>query len=446
MSDSGSLLLVVVLVAATLVSSLLLVQQLRTRRRLRRLTTAAEDIAAGRNDVRVAAHGDSPTDRVGRALNAIAAASSRSRQLAGDEREHLVSMLDAMADGVVTVDRLARVTMANRAAIALLELEPDCVGRPAWECVRNPVVRASLRQTVAAAVEGSGAGTTEVCAMTQVGSGATRRFLEVRARPFGAGGNAGSMAVLHDVSDQQATEQLRRDFVANVSHELNTPLAALRALLDTMSDDPEMATQTRRDFLARAQGQADRLELLVRDLLTLSRVEAQPPASHGTTPTDLRLAVRQALSSFEQRAAAAGVTLHEKIADQELPVAGDPELVRRVASNLIDNAVKYTPAGGAVTVSARREGESAVVDVRDTGVGIAAEHHTRIFERFYRADESRTHATGGTGLGLAIVRHSVNALGGQIHMRSAPGAGSSFRVQVPIARPDTASEASDSHI
>jgi two-component system phosphate regulon sensor histidine kinase PhoR len=233
------------------------------------------------------------------------------------------------------------------------------------------------------------------------------------------------------VTDLRRLETVRRDFVANVSHELKTPLTAIHGLIETILDDPSMETDTRNHFLSRIHEHSSRLTNLVHDLLALARIEATDSSVEHHV-MDLRDPVRGSASRLLASAKQKGLELSVDVPEVAVEVDGDEEALREVMDNLLDNAVKYTPAGGRVRVAMTRDEGEATVVVSDTGIGIAREHVDRIFERFYRVDKARSRELGGTGLGLAIVKHLVQAHGGRITVDSEPGQGSTFRVSLPL--------------
>ncbi|MBL8981606.1 MAG: PAS domain-containing sensor histidine kinase, partial [Gemmatimonadetes bacterium] len=222
----------------------------------------------------------------------------------------------------------------------------------------------------------------------------------------------------------------RRDFVANVSHELKTPLTVVSGFAETLKDDAISAEQ-RQQFLATILNNTQRMHRLVDDLLDLSRIE-----SGGWRPAvvqvDLAAVASETLTSFSEVAAQKGITLRHEIAPDAPTVRMDPTAIRQVLTNLVHNAIRHTARGSVVIFS--EPGEDRVTfGVRDTGSGIAAEHLPRVFERFYRVDASRSRAEGGTGLGLAIVKHLVEAHGGTVSAESTVGTGTTFRVTLPLA-------------
>lgn len=224
-------------------------------------------------------------------------------------------------------------------------------------------------------------------------------------------------------------ERVRIDFVANVSHELRTPLTAIKGFVETLRhgalEDPEAA----RRFLDIIQRHTDRIIALVDDLLTLSQAEGPgPQLSMGGL--DLADLIEEVAQGLQPRAAEKRLALTLDL-QRPAPLAGDRDRLAQVLSNLLDNAVKYTPEGGTVTVTLAREGEAWTIRVADTGIGIPPAHQARIFERFYRVDKARSRDMGGTGLGLAIARHIAQAHGGGISVSSSPGKGSAFTLRLP---------------
>ena len=247
------------------------------------------------------------------------------------------------------------------------------------------------------------------------------------------GERVGAVVVMHDVSELRQLEGVRRDFVANISHELKTPLAAIRGLVETLIDDDEMEPATHQRFIEKIHDQSMRLSSLVSDLLTLSRLESDQGGVQFES-TDLREAVAESYRALVHAAESKKVEMAARVADGPVVIEGDGEALRELVDNLLSNAIKFTPEGGRVNMRLGVEGPNAVLTVEDTGIGIAPEDQGRIFERFYRVDKARARQLGGTGLGLSIVKHVALAHGGNVSLKSAPGRGSTFRVQIPLRR------------
>ncbi len=260
--------------------------------------------------------------------------------------------------------------------------------------------------------------------------GPPRRVLNVRAVPLDDGARAvGAAVFLRDISEARRIESMRRDFVANVSHELKTPIGALGLLAETMAaeEDPELL----RRLADRVLHEAERLERTVEDLLDLSILEAQESPDRDLVPVAVVMA--DAAERMSAVAEAAGIPIEVTEPAEDIVVSCDRRQVTSALFNLLDNAVKYSEEGGKVELAAEVEGFHVVISVRDYGIGIPGGDLERIFERFYRVDRTRSRATGGTGLGLSIVRHVAQAHGGEVSVTSEEGAGSTFCLKLPLA-------------
>jgi two-component system phosphate regulon sensor histidine kinase PhoR len=254
----------------------------------------------------------------------------------------------------------------------------------------------------------------------------------MRASPLRDSDNriAGAVLVFNDVTEFRRLEAVRRDFVANVSHELKTPVTAIRGLVETLIDDAEMPPDRKLDFLRRIRDQSRRLTSLITDLLTVSRVESREWAPE-LERLDLRETARRSARSFRPLAEAKEIEMKVDLPAEPVYAYADADAMRQIVDNLLENAVKYTPPGGRVWVRVRTDEGLGVVEVGDTGVGISPKYHARVFERFYRVDKARSRELGGTGLGLAIVKHLVQAQAGTVTVESDLGKGSLFRVRMP---------------
>ena len=348
------------------------------------------------------------------------------RRLAEIEQnnERLRTVLGTMTEGVLAVAPDQTILLANDAGRQLLDFAtPHPVGRSLVEVTRARPVH----EAVAQAFQSAEPIITEFDA-----AGLVRRTLTLRATRLPGDPCPGVMVVLHDLTELRRLENLRRELVANVSHELKTPLSAIKGFAETLRlgavNDPEHNLH----FVRRIEEQAERLHQLILDMLQVARLE-----SGRETFEPARISVANLLedcaSNFREAAAARQLTLHADPADPALFLWADEEAVWTILSNLLGNAIKYTPPQGSVTVSALAGDSSITLQVRDTGIGIAEKDLPRIFERFYRADKARSRELGGTGLGLAIVKHLVQSNGGSLHVQSQPHQGSTFQIHLPRA-------------
>jgi two-component system phosphate regulon sensor histidine kinase PhoR len=315
------------------------------------------------------------------------------------------------------------VSFFNRAAADLFGLKAESSGRPLIELVPDHDLARLVREALAGR-------TPESLELSPPGS---HVVLLANVRPIISDHSflLGAAVVLENLTEVRRLELARRDLIANVSHELRTPLAGMMALVETLESgamvDPTAAT----GFLAKLHGELDRLGLLVRDVLELSRIESGR-VQLALQPLDLANVVAEALDRVQVAATEAGIRL-ELTGGPPLHVLADPGRCEQVLTNLLQNAARFTPPGGSIAARWEVEGGEAVVHVRDTGVGIPPDDLPRIFERFYKVDRARVHGQGsGTGLGLAIVKHLVGAMAGRVGVSSQPGAGSDFWFSLPL--------------
>ncbi|MEM1448271.1 MAG: ATP-binding protein [Planctomycetota bacterium] len=341
---------------------------------------------------------------------------------AGQDR--LRAMVAGMIEGVVAVDEEDRVTFSNYAARALLGFDRDTSGVPLWEEAKV----SGLDVLLAAARRSDSAAQCEL----EMSTTDEDAIVRAQAHRFKDGDAVGVVIVLHDISEIRRLERIRRDFVANVSHELKTPLTSIRGYVEALLDGALEDDDNNVRFLEKVENNVLRLNHLVTDLLSLARIESQS-GYLPLHPFDLRGLVEEAVRRHEPTADGRDQHLVLEAGEGAIQVLGDREALTQIIDNLVDNALKYTPDNGEVAVGIRRDGDSAVLEVRDNGIGIPTEDQARVFERFYRVDKARSRAVGGTGLGLSIVKHLVQSLHGTIELESEPGVGSTFRVQLDAA-------------
>lgn len=389
-------------------------------RPLSRLIVAADRLRQGDYEVEIPVPDEGELATLGRALGRIAGQAKAQIAALGAERDHLRSTVGSMAEGVLVTDAKGRVEMVNPAFRRLFGLREEAQGRSLLELVRLPELADLADRTLAAGAGG---------ALQLVLHEPVERTLDCTSTPLAGG--LGAVVVARDVTESERLHEMRRDFVANVSHELKTPLAAIRGYAETLADGAVDDPPTALRFSQRILEQCRRLGALLEDLLTLSRLEGTE-ALAAREPVDLRETAVEAIELLRPSAEQRGVELALEPGPSPR-VAGDPEGLLRLAANLIDNAIKYNRPRGGVRVRLGEDAESATFAVEDTGIGIPPASLPRIFERFYRVDKGRSRDEGGTGLGLAIVKHVAQAHGGRVEVESRLGEGSRFRVVLPRA-------------
>lgn len=350
-----------------------------------------------------------------------------------EEKNRTAAILRSMVEGVAVVDAGGHLAFCNEAFAEVVERKPaETQGRPMVEVIRQPEILERVRR----ALDGEEGLRGEM----EVGGARPRIFL-VSVSPVSASAPEdaarparplGAVAVFHEITELRRLEQVRKDFVANVSHELKTPLTSIQGFAETLLagalEDPVNA----RRFVEIIRSHALRLSRITDDLLKLSRIEAGK-LEPEFLPVSLAELVSSAVEAVRTRAGENRLSLSIACPPDLPAVRGDANLLREVLQNLLDNAIQYTPPGGSIEVGAARDGPFARVTVADTGIGVPEAAQTRIFERFYRVDAARSRELGSTGLGLAIVKHIVEAQGGRVGVESAVGQGSRFFFTIPLA-------------
>ena len=394
----------------------------KTARPIRELTVAVQRAAKGDLSVRLVPRSQ---DEVGVLTGDFSTMAERLRSTIEElsrERSEASAILEHMADGIVITDASGRIQLINKAALRILgTTEETALGRSLPQIAREEEIILTLRACLSDRREQS-----ELVELSR-----NNQFVQLVATPISAGEDeARCLIVLQDLGQIRRLETVRRDFVSNISHELRTPLASLRAIVDTLRggaiEDPPAAAH----FVERMDVEIEDLTLMVEALLELSRAESgQVPIR--LVPVSVSEVLDPAIERLRPQAERGQLTLLANIPAGLPPILADPEQLHVVVTNLIQNAIKFTPAGGQIRVEATRAGDAVSISVSDTGIGIPADLLPRVFERFYKADRSR--ASRGTGLGLAIARHIVQAHGGEISAKSTEGQGSVFTFTVLAA-------------
>lgn len=340
-----------------------------------------------------------------------------------ENNERMQAVLGSMIEGVLSTDASGIVLTANEAACRMLSVSNiELIDRNLLDVIRYPELRKAI----------DSANSAELFAESEFETtDRTRRLLKAHVSRLP--NDSGEIAiVLHDVTDLRALETMRRDFVANVSHELKTPLASIKAYAETLKmgaiDDHEKNVL----FVEQIESQADMLHLQIQDLIELARIESGKAASENS-PVSVNDVCQKCIQQLASQAQKCRVSL-EFEPDQQQPMAlAEHNGIATIVTNLLSNAIHYTPAEGSVTVKTSKRNGVVVIDVVDTGIGIAPDEQLRVFERFYRVDKARSRDMGGTGLGLSIVKHLTQSYRGKVKLKSQVGKGSTFRIELPAA-------------
>jgi two-component system phosphate regulon sensor histidine kinase PhoR len=390
--------------------------------RIRRLKEFTERVGTGDFTPAERDHGNDELAELADALGRAAAGLGQTIRTLTDERNRSTAILGSMVEGVAVVTGDERILYCNWAFEQILELpEGSSQGRTLVEALRQADLVALVRQALS--------GVEELTGEVEVGT-VRRRNFSVTAAPVRAAGANGAVLVLHDITELRRLERVRRDFVANVSHEFKTPLTAIQGFAETLLSGALDDKANRNRFVEIIRDHARRLARLTDDLLKLSRIEAGR-LELEIRPIRVEALVNGCVETARLNAQARGLEIHVDLQANTPAVRGDGAQLGEVLQNLLDNALQYTPSGGRIDVAARSNGMGVIFTVADTGIGIPESDLERVFERFYRVDAARSREAGGTGLGLAIARHIVEAHGGRIWVESAVGQGSRFHFSVP---------------
>ena len=332
------------------------------------------------------------------------------------------AVLSSMIEGVLATDGKGRISISNRAAQRMLSVSAQSLlHRDLLAILRYPELHAAIKS----AIDQKTTAKAEFETLDP-----DRRRIKARATYLASEPDQGVAIVLRDVTDLYALENMRRDFVANVSHELKTPLASIKAYAETLRLGAIYDQNKNLQFVEQIETQAEMLNLQIQDLLEIARVESGS-AAFNIDRVDVSLLCKKSVESFQAQAARRNVELSFEATEEPLIATAESNGVTTIVNNLVSNAIHYTPDHGLVQVRTRRTDEWIEIEVTDNGIGISEEHQARVFERFYRVDRARSREKGGTGLGLAIVKHLTQAFKGQLDLTSQVGKGSSFRILLP---------------
>ncbi len=408
--------------AALLIGTVTYLMTKGTSDSILQVTEGARRLARGDLEHRVPTSREGETRDLADTLNTMADALRANIQDLAAERNKLSAILESMADGVVMIDPEGRIVHMNQVAGALLGTDPpSALERRFIEIARN----VEMHQLVARATESGESQYDEL----QLSPG---RYVSVMAISLGeSSSSAGVILTLHDLTRLHQVDVTRREFVSNVSHEFRSPLASIKAAVETLEDGALNEPGTARDFVGRIHKDTNRLIGLADNLLELSKLESGQLLQE-LHPVALAPLLAEVRDSFRSHAQAKDISIAIKAQDHLPAVRGHEDYLRQVLVNLLDNAVKFTPAGGEIRMYAGVRDSWVEVEVRNTGPGIPREHLPHVFERFYKVDRSRH--DGGVGLGLAIVKHMVQLHGGEVAVESEEGQGATFSFTIPRSR------------
>lgn len=415
------------LVIALLGTSVIFFVIYRINRTLELTRLGARRFAEGDLEFRLPVPTSEEMGGLAETLNQMAAQLDDRISTISHQRNQLDAVLSSMIEGLIALDEEERVLQVNRAACGLLGIQPELViGRNVREVIRNIDLHQMLRRTLADHAPAEG----EI-----VFYGTEERCLQVHCTPLRDDRREaiGALIVFNDITKLRRLERVRRDFVANVSHELKTPLTSIKGFVETLQDGAMHEPTEARRFLGIIHKKVDRIQAIIEDLLMLSRVEQVEEAGGiAMQPHRLRDILENAVQTCGNQAAAKQIEIGIEC-EPDLILHGNAALLEQAVMNLIDNAVKYSDPGTAIGLRAGRADDQCRLTVQDQGYGIDARHLPRIFERFYRVDKARSRNIGGTGLGLSIVKHVVQAHNGAIQVDSKLGQGTTFTIRLPLA-------------
>lgn len=394
---------------------------------LRYMTEVAEAISQGDYNKRLSVTQNDEVGQLARAFNRMARSSERRMIEITEDRNRLATIFAGMVEGVIHVNQEFEIIHMNQAAASLLDLSlVACMNKPFWENVRDREINDALMQAIKSK--------DVVKAQLRKATNGDDQVVDIYAAALNSGNTGesiGAIIVLHNISELDALERIRRDFVANASHELKTPITAIRGLTETILDDENMDEEVRSSFIEKIHVQSLRLSSLVSDLMAISRLESSQ-AERYYELIDLAEIARRSEHAVKNTCIEKQQYFVLNVPDEKVIISGDMQAICQLVDNLLDNAVKYTPIGGTITAELSVESKQAKLTVTDTGIGISMQYQQRIFERFYRVDKARSRELGGTGLGLSIVRNIAEQHGGSISVVSRPGSGSTFTLLLPL--------------
>jgi two-component system phosphate regulon sensor histidine kinase PhoR len=387
-------------------------------RPLRKITKAAEEIAAGNLEQQIKISTNDEIGRLAHAFNEMSHNLKTTMAEIVDERSNLAMVLANLTDGVVMTDSEEKILLANPAAERLFNFKEAAVtGLPLIEAVHDYEIDEAVKKCM---------NTTHEQTLQLEANG---RFIRVIAVPIAPGRTSSTLVLFQDLTELRNLQTMRRELIGNISHDLRTPIAGIKAMVETLQDTALNDKQTASDFLTRINSEVDRLTQMVTELTELSHIETGRAELKRVT-TSLNYLIEEVAAQMNPLAKSGTITLTTELNPNIPAIKVDRDRIRQTLTNLVHNAIKFNNPGGKVIISTNCNNESVIVNVSDTGMGISKEDLPHIFERFYKADKARSQ--GGSGLGLAIAKHTIQAHGGNISVKSEEGKGSTFSFTLPI--------------
>lgn len=422
----------ILLLSFLLTSILAILLSIRLARKytapMEEITEVAREMGDGHLDRRVHLRTGDELEVLGHTLNNLASSLDDKVNEITAEKRKLELVFENMDNAVVLFDRYGRVTDANKQALNLFSISPAMYGQHCVQVIGTSLLDKALKETIQT-------GESQRLDLKLPIHGVKRVF-QVFLAPTNSQDNdaPGVLSVFHDITALKEVEERQADFVANASHELGTPLTAIKGFAETLLDgalhNPELSTK----FITIIQEEAERMHRLVKDLLQLARINSTEYRQHiKLEPTPVHAVAETAIRQLSSQLAAKSLTAELSVAPKELCVRANSDWLNQILANLIENSIKFTPPGGKISIKCWQEQDQAFLVVQDTGSGIPAQDLPFIFDRFYRVDRARTRTAGGTGLGLAIVKFIVETLGGKIEVKSKIDVGTAFTVTLPTA-------------
>jgi two-component system, OmpR family, phosphate regulon sensor histidine kinase PhoR len=414
-----SIILVMAVIAALIVFAAWFIAR-RTTKPLRQLTRATKQIASGQLGQKINIQTGDEVGQLGNAFNEMSSSLKNTMEAVSAEKAKLSTVLNNMADGVILTDKEGNVSAANNSAGRLLGFTVQNVpGKPVIEVVHDHEVDAILKKCLQTNQEQS----------TQFESSVTKHFIRVIAAPVAEGKAVEILFLFQDLTEVRNLQTMRKELVGNISHELRTPIAGIKAMVETLRDGAADDKETANDFLARIESEVDRLTQTVSELTELSRIETGK-IELKIESVNINSLVKDIATQLTPLAERQQVTIFTDLSPDIPEVKVDRERIRQTIINLVHNAIKFNKVGGSIVLSTRVDNNAITLAVADTGIGILKEDLSHVFERFFKAD--RTRSKGGSGLGLAIAKHTIQAHGGEIQATSEPGKGSTFSFSLPL--------------